>query len=115
MEAKNLRCKVGDMAIIIGARITANLGRYVTVDSAVGWLAPNEEFTFEGNLYKSQQGGHMWLCTANSEFVLGTLENPIYRKTSLVYDHDLLPIRPEPDEDEFDEGVERKHDEELQA
>lgn len=103
------------MAIIIGARIQANMGRYVTVEAAVGWFAPGEEFVYEGVAWKSHEGGHFWLCSANSEFVLGTLDNPIYRKTSLVYDHNLMPIRPEPDEDEFDEGIEKNHEQGIEA
>ncbi len=110
-----LRCKLGDMAIIVAARRQENLGKFVTVVDSIGWLSPGQEFVHDGTTYKSHEGGFMWICEGQTQFVLGTVDEPQYRKNALCYDHNLMPIRPEPDEDDTDEEKTVDKTEEIDA
>lgn len=105
-DQSKLRCKVGDLAILVSPARPENAGKFVTVLEPRGYCKKGENYEYEGIEYTAHSTGFFWKCEAQSHFVLGAF----ITKTGLIFDHALLPIRP----DELDDSTHENLNNELE-
>lgn len=97
-----MRCKVGDLAIIIRSVTGKNDGKIVSVVEYLGYFNANEEFVYNGITCRVPITDNYWWITSPSE--MQTYVGP----TNKAYGPDtwLKPLRP----DQLDDGEETGED-----
>lgn len=86
-----MRCKAGQMAVVIKARNTANIGKFVTVETYIGMVETNSTFEYRDQLCRAHDiTDHYWWVSSSSGFVT------VIGETSRTYVPDswLMPIEP---------------------
>lgn len=59
-----MRCKQGDLAIIIKAIRSSNLGKIVTCKEMIGYFIMGEELTWNGEQFVAQDTDYFWVIQA---------------------------------------------------
>lgn len=96
-------CKIGDLAVVVRSRSAPeNVGKLVKVIALAGVFSRGEGFTVDGHLWRSENGGTLWLCeTAGSPLVSyqrGTGRKSTWQRRPFI-DSSLRPIRPDEEPD----------------
>ena len=88
-----MRCKQGDMAILLKTLSGANVGRIVDVTEYLGFFEQFGAFTYNGQEYRVPITDHYWWVTVSGERPLETGMGP----TTKAYGPDswMRPLRPD--------------------
>lgn len=97
-----MNCKPGDLAVVVRSVVPANIGRFVTVVRAVGWLQAEESVRIEGRTFRASAPGFYWWLEADSPLLESGLLRP--KTSGLAADDQLRPIR-DPGHDARDETL----------
>lgn len=93
-----LRCRPGDLAVVVQAKTPGMLGRFVIVERAA---IPGERF---GGCKVVDDGSHLWMiksAVSGQLLPAQTMLGEIHQMASRPFaDHALRPIRPQPDDAE---------------
>lgn len=86
-----MRCKAGDLALIIKSNLISNRMLPVTVDVYIGYMNEGDKFEYNGINCVAPVSDHYWWISSKYG-----LETP-YGPTTKAYSPDtwLLPIRPD--------------------
>lgn len=84
-----MRCEQGDLAIILNALRSSNIGKTVIVDEYIGYFEQGEQFPFNGVMCQVPITDHYW-WVASDAIVNMSGDTP----KAYVPDTWLEPIRP---------------------
>jgi len=93
-----MRCKQGDIAILVRPELIDNLGKFVTVIEAVGNIQKGETFRRGATTFVATKSGFFWWCEAQTSLLSCTTRDSF--KQLHICDDQLRPIRPSEGQDE---------------
>jgi hypothetical protein len=108
---EDVRCKQGQLVIILKTLTGNNIGRIVTAAEYIGYLEQHQQFEYRGNQLAAPITDHYWWITVAGDRPLETAAGP----TTKAYSPDgwLKPILP--DEDDDLTTTEKDHEDALSA
>lgn len=93
-----MRCKQGQLAIIIKSMTGSNDGRVVTVAEYIGYLQQHQQFEYRGTVLAAPITDHLWWVTTSADRPLDTPMGPTTK--AFIPDTWLKPILPDDDQDD---------------
>lgn len=100
-----MNCKPGDLAVVVRSVVPANIGRFVSVVRAVGWLQAEASVRIDGRTFRASEPGFYWWLEADRPLLESGLLRP--KTSGLAADDQLRPIR-DPGDDAVDETLLRR-------